>query len=182
MLDAGWLLIAETTTTTTTRLFLQANCISEEQTRVALLERRTALEMQRDALQKRVMRARMQVEGAKAEKSAIMDEIERLNKDLSMEAGKLIEDEATEKEAVKQGQLATLEKFEQLKSRLMLEKDRCVLAASQIREAREQKLISASSVDLEIGPLSSQEEQSFEEELRPSPRKSPGKKGSIPWF
>lgn len=164
--------------------YTQANCMSEEQTRVALLERQAALQVKRDALQRRVKRAEAQVNDAKEEKRAIMEEIERLNKDLSMEAGKLIEDEVTVKEAVKQDQRETLEKFERLKSRLMLEKDRCVLAASQIREARSQKILSASSVDLEIGPLSDElsVEVEVEAEEAPTTKRTPNKKASVPWF
>ncbi len=123
-------------------LHLKANCAAEEQTRVALLERQAQLEHEKSQLRRRLLKASELVEQAKSEKRAINEEIERLNKDLFTEAGKLVAEETQEKLALRADQRQIMEQHEALKSRLLLEKDRCVLAASQIRAARENPLVS----------------------------------------
>jgi hypothetical protein len=130
---------------------LKDNCAAEEQTRVALLERQAHLEHTKSRLARACARAQTLVEQSKEEKRAIMDEIERLNKDLYEEAGKLVAEETETKRAMEEDQRQTMEAFDKLKSRLLLEKDRCLLAAAQIREARQNPMV---SLDCEVSVAS----------------------------
>ncbi len=126
---------------------LRAACVAEEEHRVALLGQVAQLEHEKAQLDRRLVKAKLLVHEAKEQKRAINEEIERLNKDLYEEAGKLVAEEVTEQREAEADKQQTVEEFERLRSHLLLEKDRCALAALQIKQLRQGGV----SFELELG-------------------------------
>jgi hypothetical protein len=115
-------------------LHLKGNCAAEEQMRVALLEKRAPLEVEKSKLGRELAQVEVKVSAAKEAKRAITEEIERLNGDLFAEADKLVQEELEGKNALKVRGAEVLLEFDRLKSMMLLQKDRCVVCANLVRE------------------------------------------------
>jgi hypothetical protein len=96
------------------------------------------------------------VAAAKESKRAINAEIERLNEDLFMEAGKLVTQEVLEQKELKARDAVIRGEFESLMSLMMLQKERVSVLGSMIKE---QSLSSGMfSTDLEMQPSEQEDE------------------------
>lgn len=115
-------------------LHLRANCEAEEQTRVALLERFFALEHEASCAERELRAAKAMVEKSRESRKAITEEIERLERELQEEAGKMVLEEREERQGLRAEEAEIIAEYGRLKGRLVLERDRCLVARALVEE------------------------------------------------